>query len=244
MLADGVSSLPATCTGRPSRSSTRCATLTAVAGTSTSSSRITNSSPDRRATRSGSRTQACRRRRDGLEHLVAGEVAEAVVDDLEAVDVEVQQRALAMRLVLGARQHAVEAAAQVAAVGQAGQGVVHDLVLELVLDALALADFRAQLLGARLHALLELGERLLLDPRGAAAVEAVGDLRGDEAEQLLVGRPVHHRGVVALHRDQPERLVAEHQRHAEPARRRRAGRRRARSRSRPRRPAAGPARRR
>ena len=159
---------------------------------------------------------------DLLEHLVAGEVAEAVVDDLEAVDVEVQQRAAAVWLVLEPRQRAVEPGAQVVSVGQPGQGVVQDLVLELVLDALALADLLTQLVGAHQHALLQQHQRFLLDPGGSTAGQAVGDLRGDEAEQLLVGRPVPLRRVVTLHRDQPDRLLADHQRRAQPARRQRA----------------------
>ena len=61
------------------------------------------------------------------------------------------------------REHALQAVAQVAAVGQAGQRVVHDLVLELLLDAFALEDLAAQFAGALLHALLELREGALLD---------------------------------------------------------------------------------
>ena len=150
-------------------------------------------------------------------------MAEAVVDHLEAVHVQVQQRVRAIGLAPVMGEHAFEPVAQVAAVGQAGQRVVHDLVLELLLDAFALEDLVAQFARALLHALFELREAALLDLRGPAPVEAVGDLRGDEAQQLLVGRPVHHARRVALHRDQPDHLVADEQRHAEPAHGRRAG---------------------
>lgn len=154
---------------------------------------------------------------DRLEHFVAGEVAKAVVDDLESVDVEVQQCAAVAGLVPEPGQRAVEALAQVVAVGQAGQGVVHHLVLELVLDALALVDLLAQLAGAHQHALLQQHHRLVLVVRGAAAGQAVGDLRGDEAQQLRVGLSIPLRFLVALNRDQPDRRVADHQRRAQPA---------------------------
>ena len=103
-----------------------------------------------------------------------------------------------------------------ATVGQAGQRVVHDFVAELVLCVFALADLPAQLQGALGHAFLQLQVGLLLELGTAPAVQAVGDLRGDEAEQLLVGMAVHHGRVVALHRDQPERPLVQQQRHAEP----------------------------
>ena len=61
---------------------------------STSSSRIANSSPPSRATVSSGRRQAASRWPTADEELVADAVAEAVVDDLEAVEVEEEHREL------------------------------------------------------------------------------------------------------------------------------------------------------
>ena len=140
MLAEGSSSLPAICSGAPSASSTRCATLTAVPGTGDvleQDRELVAGQPRDQVRFAHAGLQALR---DFLEQVVAGQVAEAVVDHLEAVDVQVQQRALALRVALEQREHALEPLAQVAAVRQAGQRVVHDLVLELLLDALAFVD--------------------------------------------------------------------------------------------------------
>ena len=65
---------------------------------------------------------------DRLQHLVAGEVAEAVVDDLEAVDVEVEQGATPAGFLAQAPEDVVEPFAQKAAVRQAGQRIVHGVL--------------------------------------------------------------------------------------------------------------------
>ena len=94
---------------------------------------------------------------------------------------------------------------------------MHDLVLELFLEAFALQDLVTQFARAFLHALFELRIAALLDFSGPPAIEAVGDLRCDEAQQLLVCGPIDHARLVALHRQQPDGLVAHEQRHAQPA---------------------------
>ena len=80
--------------------------------------------------------QACG---DGLEQLVADRVAEAVVDLLEAVEVEEQHGA---QLVVGARavQRAAQAILEQQTVGQAGQRVVVGLVVESRLGMLEAGD--------------------------------------------------------------------------------------------------------
>src|SRR2546427_654567 len=75
-----------------------------------------------------------------LEHLVAGEVSHAVVDDLEAVQVEEQHGEAPLAVAPVTRQRAAEPIQQIGAVGQPRQRVVHRLVLELLLDALAYGD--------------------------------------------------------------------------------------------------------
>src|SRR5262249_40163837 len=70
--------------------------------------------------------------RDDPQELVAGVVAEAVVDLLEAVEVDEENG----DLVLGARRprkFVVEAVAEESAVGEAGEGVVERLVRQLLL---------------------------------------------------------------------------------------------------------------
>ena len=175
------------------------------------------SSPDRRATTSGSRTQSPGACATSLQHLVAGQVAEAVVEQLEAVHVQVQQREAPLAVAAQPGDRALQAVAQVQAVGQSGQRVVHDLVLELRLDLLAHRDLLAQFAGACLHALLELGIEPLQGLGVLAALQAAGDLVGHEGQQFRIAAVVARSGAVALHRDHADHAVAAHQRHAQPA---------------------------
>ena len=79
--------------------------------------------------------------RDLDQQVVADEVPERVVDDLEAVEVEEQhRRALASFLRHVAAHGVLEAVQEQHAVRQAGQRVVQRVVLELGLRALALGD--------------------------------------------------------------------------------------------------------
>ena len=80
--------------------------------------------------------------RDLLQHLVAGGVAEAVVDRLEVVEVEEDDgdaRALARR----ARQCVLDPVGEQRAVGQAGHCVVERLVCQLLLERRTLAGVSA-----------------------------------------------------------------------------------------------------
>ena len=113
------------------RSSPSCsAPSVSVCGISTA-----NSSPERRATMSVVRTRSRRIVGDLADQVVAGVVAEAVVDRLEAVDVDDHHRALAA--VAGAEGDVlVELGAEAAAVEEAGQRVVVGEVAQLGLGPL------------------------------------------------------------------------------------------------------------
>nr|WP_246120659.1 hypothetical protein [Luteimonas granuli] len=161
--------------------------------------------------------------RDLAQELVAGQVPEAVVDDLEAVHVEVQQRAAPAGLAVHPQQRFVDPPMQVAAIGQAGQGVVHHLVPQTLLDAFALVDLAPQFGRALGHPFLQLRVRLLLEVGGAQAQQAGRDLRGDEGQQLLVRRGVLHFAGIALHRDHADAVAPRAQRNAQPAQRARPG---------------------
>ena len=76
------------------------------------------------------------------EDLVAGGVAEGVVDRLEVVEVEEDDREPAA-VATGAGDGVADALAEQRAVGEAGDGVVEGLVGELVLEGLALGDVAA-----------------------------------------------------------------------------------------------------
>ena len=91
---------------------------------------MANSSPPRRATVSLAAAGSRQAPADVDEQLVAGAVAEAVVDDLEAVEVEEQHGDA--RPALGARQGLREPVDEERPVGQAGERVVEGLAGELV----------------------------------------------------------------------------------------------------------------
>ena len=92
------------------------------------SSRITNSSPPKRAIVSPGRT-ARQALGGGDQQLVAGAVAERVVDDLEVVDVGEQHREAGVGLA-AALERVGQRAVEERAVGQAGQRIVVGLVDE------------------------------------------------------------------------------------------------------------------
>ena len=79
--------------------------------------------------------------RDRLQQLVADGVPEAVVDDLEAVEVEEQHRRAALGVVaLGAPDRLVEAVDEQHAVREAGERVVQRVVLQAALGLAAVGD--------------------------------------------------------------------------------------------------------
>ena len=135
------SSRPSSSNGACSCCSTRSEMTVASRGSQTSSSSSVNSSPLRRATVSFGRSDLLEPARDGLQQLVAGVVAERVVDDLEAVEVQEQHRGAALGVVaLGAADRLVEAVHEQHAVREAGQRVVERVVLEAVLGLAAVGD--------------------------------------------------------------------------------------------------------
>ena len=73
-------------------------------------------------------------------------------------------------------EHAIDAVTQVATVGQAGERIVHHLMAQLILHALALDDLLAQGQGALLHAMFQLLVGAFQRRGGATPGEAVGDL--------------------------------------------------------------------
>ena len=77
--------------------------------------------------------------RDFPEQFIAGGVAERVVDLLEAVEIEQQQRRGRFRAA-PAGQHIVDFAAEQGAVGEAGEGVIVSELFQLLLGGLALGD--------------------------------------------------------------------------------------------------------
>ena len=94
-----------------------------------------NSSPPSRATVSLSRTQSPSRSRDIAAAVVAGLVAEGVVDDLEAVEVEQHHRNHLFAAV-SARHRLVQAVVEQDAVGKLGQRIVVGQVMKAFLVGL------------------------------------------------------------------------------------------------------------
>ncbi len=180
------------------------------------------------AAQAGDHVLRAHRGHDALGHLhqqlVAGGVADAVVDQLEPVQVQEQHReghAVAQLRALDRAGHAVE---QVGAVGQPGEGVVQGLVGEALLGAHALADLGDQLLVGRLqfggaldHAPLQFCVRRAQALLRTLAGQAIADVVGDEGQQALVVRGEADVSGVALHRDHPHHLAVAMQRHAQPA---------------------------
>ena len=74
------------------------------------------------------------------EQLVAHLVAQAVVDHLELVEIDEEQREPVLRIPVAARQAVRQAVGQQAPVGEAGERVVHRLEVQLLLGQLAVGD--------------------------------------------------------------------------------------------------------
>ncbi len=86
---------------------------------------------------------------DLLQQLVAGFVADNVVDVLEAVEVDQHQRGI-HSLALAGRDRMLEGALEVRAIGNAGQLVVISQVLDVFLGTLAVGDVANDEAGAQL----------------------------------------------------------------------------------------------
>ena len=128
--------------GSRSDSRTRSAVSAASCALTTSSSRMANSSPPKRAAVSLGADARGQALGDLAQDLVAGGVAEAVVDRLEVVEVEEDDRD-AVLLAAVARDGVAHALDEQRAVGEVGDRVVEGLVGELLLEGLALADVAA-----------------------------------------------------------------------------------------------------
>ena len=112
-------SRPPTSNGGASAWRIRVAACPASVG-SVSSTMTANSSPPRRATVSPARVAACRRSPDGDQQAVALRMAEAIVDRLEVIEVEVQD-GRRERAAGGARQRVPESVTEEGAIREPGQ---------------------------------------------------------------------------------------------------------------------------
>ena len=126
-------------TGSCSAARMRSATAVASFASFSSSMSTANSSPPSRAAVSPARRQLVSRSLTIIEQRVAGGVAEAVVDRLEVVEVDEQDRELAA-VALEPRRGVVDAVAEQRLVGEPGQRVVERLVRELVLQPAVFGD--------------------------------------------------------------------------------------------------------
>jgi hypothetical protein len=132
--------------------------------------------------------------RDFDQHAVANGMAEAVVDRLEAVEVEVAHRQQAL-LALGAGQRLRQPVGQHDAVGHAGKGVVMGEALELLFMFHAHAQLAPQIVLALPHQLLVLqrlveiehaGQGHQVEDRGAEV--GAGELRPAALGQIAERR--------------------------------------------------------
>ena len=116
------------------------------------------------------------------EELIARAVSEAVVDDLEAVEIE-EEHGEQLASALGARQGEGEAIDEERSIGQAGEGVAEGLPRELVEPAGELIDLVGLLLygGEHLAEALHQGADLVLPDATRGQVRRLGrggELRG------------------------------------------------------------------
>ena len=118
---------------------------------------------------------------DLAQHLVAGAVAERVVDALEAVEVEEVDGG--GRIAVAPGEHVAQAVAEQRPVGQAGERVVQGQALELDLHALAIGDVEEDAVEERVLAGLavEHDGHLVADPD----VAAVGRAQAVLLDELL-----------------------------------------------------------
>ena len=115
----------------------------------TSSHTTTNSSPPNRATVSPARIGCTDAFRGNSQQIVAGAMAEGVVDHLELVDVQ-EHHAEAAAAPRRARQALPEAIVEEDTVRQPGEGVVERLMRQRELDLLPIGDvlqLRREVLG-------------------------------------------------------------------------------------------------
>ena len=147
------------------------------------------------------------RARDGADQLVAGLVAERVVDVLEAVDVDHEQGAGAHAAARGGDLE-LELLQEPAAVEQVGERVVIGEVLQALVVGLALGDVGQEALDEHPPELVEHARGLVANPHHAAVARVHPVLDGDP---LARGQPVvggqHRVAVVLVHAARPQRRV-------------------------------------
>ena len=192
-----VSFSPPRWNGSASTSRRRSATSSGPAASEMPSARTTNSSPPRRATVSDSRSvpenRAATERRSSSPTLWPS----VVVDILEAVEVDEQQRHVEM-VPAGPGHGLLHPVEDEGPVGQPGQAVVQGLVADLF-EQPGVVDGDGGLAGQTPQPLGDV--RVVVEPLGVR-----GDVDGDPAEQLAVGRdgqaseppPSRRRGKTAL----------------------------------------------
>ena len=123
---------------------------------------------------------------DLLEQCIAHQMASAVVDHLESVEVHEQHREGFARIARLHRQRPRQSLAQVAPVRQAGQEIVQCLMLQQAFDLLARIHLVLQLAAAVDEFELEFDERFLQLPHCLRLADAMADLVCDENQQFLV----------------------------------------------------------
>ena len=104
------------------------------------SSRTANSSPPSRAAVSAGPKRAGETMADGDQQLVAGAMPQAVVDRLEIVEIQEEDRQRGLAQPAGAIERVLDAIDEERPVGEPGQRIVQRLVAELCLELLAGRD--------------------------------------------------------------------------------------------------------
>ena len=142
---------------------------------------------------------------DDAQQVVAREVAEAVVDGLEVVEVDEQHRELAA-LAFQPRRRVVDPVAEERLVGQSGQRIVERLVRELVLEPAVLGDVAEAPHPPDDFAVDALRERIAFEDAPVLELEQVVTLRfGVRVELLHLGD--ERSGVAELIEHERERVV-------------------------------------
>ncbi len=150
------------------------------------------------------------------QHLVASAVAEAVVDQLEAVQIDEEQgRGPTVRSLL----HLLEQFVQVQTVGQAGQGIVACRMAQAFLGGLACADVGLRTGHAQSSLLAALGDAAHQHPQVVTTLDAHAVFMGQRRRspvQVIGDRLAQPRQVVRMYPLEPAAAgIARLRRHAQ-----------------------------
>ena len=158
------------------------------------------------------------------QQFVADCMTDAVVDQLEAVEIKEQHREAGLMPSGCGRDGARQSLQQLRAIRQAGQAIMQGLVGELAFGTHAFADLLHQLgiglgkfAGALADPLLQAGMRLHQPVLRLLASQATADVVRHEGQQFLVMGAEYGLGRVALHCHHADHAVVMQQRHAQPA---------------------------